>query len=67
MFMFGINIAVLLICLPLFVIGCGLCCSDSDDRDEAKEVERDKKVIENDTQITQNDKIIQLLEKISEK
>ena len=57
--MFGINIAVLLICLPLFVIGCGLCCSDSDDRDEAKEVERDKKVIENDTQITQNDKIIQ--------
>ncbi len=59
MFMFGINMAVLLICLPLFVIGCGLCCPDSDDRDEAKEVERDKKVIENDTQITQNDKIIQ--------
>jgi hypothetical protein len=45
MFMFGINIAVLLICLPLFVIGCGLCCSDSDDRDEAKEVERDKRLL----------------------
>ena len=59
MFMFGINMAWLLIWLPLCIIGCGFCCKDSDDCDNKQEAERDKEVIKQDKEIAKKDKIIQ--------
>lgn len=59
MLMIGINMAWLLIWLPLCIIGCGLCCKDSDNCDNKQEAERDKEVIQQDQEIAKKDKIIQ--------